>query len=123
ENSAITYAPTGTDGTALFASGHHSTATSPARSLHDALPISTPGTYFLYYRWKADPARTAGDAFTANSFKVPLAFGAFSTPGDAASYETTSSNQGSAQSDNRLLCTQEVAPVVYTVSQSDVSAA
>ena len=108
-------------GTALYASGNNETGTSPHSFAQYSLKFSTPGTYSLYYRWKADPARTAGDAFTGNSFQVANEFGAISTPGDQAPFHVALSNGGSAPSDNVFDWTRE--DVAYTVSQADVSAA
>src|SRR5207249_11924744 len=48
-------------GTALYAGGNNDTATSPHSFAQYSIKFATPGTYYLYYRWKADAARTGGE--------------------------------------------------------------
>jgi hypothetical protein len=58
-------------GTALYASGTNNTGNSPHSFEQYSIKFATPGIYYLYYRWKADAARTGGDVFTANSCQIP----------------------------------------------------
>ena len=79
-------------GTALYASGTNSTGTSPHSFAQYSIRFATSGTYYVYYRWKADSARNGGDIFTANSSQLPKQFGAYSTPADLAPFNVSSSN-------------------------------
>src|SRR5256885_5270420 len=62
---------TASGGTALYASGANNTGNSPHSFAQYSIKFATPGIYYLYYRWKADAARTGGDVFTANSPPIP----------------------------------------------------
>lgn len=114
--------PTASGGTALYAAGNNETGTSPHSFAQYSIRFATAGTYYLYVRWKADSARTAGDAFTANSFQIANQFGAYSTPGDVTPFHISGSNAGSAPSDNVFDWTREPDTSVYTISQADVDA-
>ena len=87
-------------GTALYASGSNSTGNSPHAFAQYQLVFKTPGAYSIYYRWKADESRTAGDNATANSAWIGSTFGAFETPGDQSTYFRTDSNNSSAPANN-----------------------
>src|SRR5689334_15485337 len=71
-------------GKALTIAGTNSTGDSPHSFAQFKVKFATAGTYYLYYRWLADPARTGGDIFTANSIWIGNRFGAFSTTGSGA---------------------------------------
>ena len=110
-------------GTALYAGGNNDTATSPHSFAQYSIKFATPGTYYLYYRWKADAARTGGDVFTANSSQIPNQFGAYSTPGDLTPFHTSASNSSQAPTNNTFYWQGEADPNTYTVSPADVGAA
>jgi len=123
ESWVSTNEPTASAGTALYADGTNSTGNSPHSFAQYSVRFATAGTYYLYYRWRADPARTAGDAFTANSFQVANTFGAFSTPGDLTPFHVAASNGGSAPTDNVFDWSREADTAIYTVTPTDVSSA
>jgi hypothetical protein len=106
-------------GTALYASGNNSTADSPHSFAQFQLVFRTAGTYSIFYRWKADESRTAGDNATANSSWLGSAFGAFETPGDPSTYFRTDSNNSSAPANNTFAWRAEPT-ATYTVAASDV---
>jgi hypothetical protein len=110
-------------GSALYAAGTTATATAPHSFAQYQLRFATAGTYYLYMRWRADPALTAGDVFTANSSFVANTFGAFSTPGDQASFHASASNGRNAPENNTYGWSREPEGNVYTVSATDVSSA
>ena len=114
-------------GTALYASGSNSTGNSPHAFAQYQLVFKTPGAYSIYYRWKADESRTAGDNATANSAWIGSAFGAFSTPGDQSTFVRSDSNNSMAPGNNAFAWRKEptatyavgtaqtAAPVVFTI--------
>src|SRR5438046_2405333 len=110
-------------GTALYASGANSTGNSPHSFAQYSIRFATPGTYYLYYRWKADAARTGGDVFTANSSQIPNQFGAYSTPGDLTPFHVSASNGSQAPTNNTFYWQGEADPNTYTVNPADVGAA
>jgi hypothetical protein len=57
--------------TALFASGANGTAF-PTSFVSYFIKFSTPGTYKLYFRWRANEVYTDADPNSANSFYAPL---------------------------------------------------
>ena len=58
------------------------------------LNFSQPGTYTLYYRWRANPSVVAAnsDNSQANSAFFPTAFGAFTTAGATSPFYTAKAN-------------------------------
>ncbi|MEO6567528.1 MAG: hypothetical protein ABIO94_02095, partial [Opitutaceae bacterium] len=108
-------------GRALYADGVNSTGNSPHSFAQYQIKFATVGTYYLYSRWKADPSRTAGDAFTANSTRFPLTFGTYSTPGDQAPFYVSASNGGSAPTDNVYAWSREPDGNVYPVAAGDLA--
>ncbi len=118
ENWKVTADAAASGGSALVADGTNSTGDSPHSFAQFQLNFSTPGTYFLYYRWRADAARTGGDAFTANSTWIANRFGAFSTPGAAAQadYVRTDSNNTQAPANNVFEWRRDVETLTYVVS-------
>ena len=109
-------------GTALYAGGNNSTGNSPHSFAQYSIRFGTAGSYYLYYRWKADAARTAGDAFTANSSWIGTTFGAYSTPGDQTTYYTSDSNAAQAPADNVFAWRRELDTRLYVVTAGDVAA-
>ncbi len=111
-------------GSALIADGTNSTGDSPHSFAQFQLNFSTAGTYYIYYRWRTDPARTAGDAFTANSSWLANRFGAFSTPGAAAQadYIRTDSNNLNAPENNVYTWRRDLETTVYTVGAPELAA-
>ncbi|HYV38144.1 MAG TPA: hypothetical protein VE988_20835, partial [Gemmataceae bacterium] len=88
------------------------------------IQFSKAGTYNLYYRFRADPARTVADQFTANSCLIPNALGTFTTAGSAglADFHTAASNGGQAPANNVFDWQREADTATYTVSDADVAA-
>src|SRR6185369_1119205 len=88
------------------------------------IQFSKAGTYNLYYRFRADPARTVADQFTANSCLIPNALGTFTTTGSAglADFHTAASNGGQAPANNVFDWQREADAATYTVSDAEVAA-
>ncbi len=57
-----------------------------------AIRFSQPGTYNIYYRWRADQQRTDQDPNSANSFKLPNDWGDLPEDGTSANFTTASVN-------------------------------
>jgi hypothetical protein len=70
----VTNEPAASGGASIFQSGQNDTAAQPSFVFY-TLRFSRPGTYTLYYRWRADAVRTGQDANGANSFRRPNTFG------------------------------------------------
>jgi hypothetical protein len=122
ESWASTNDATASGGTTLFASGTNSTGTSPHSFAQYSIKFTAQGSYFLYYRWRADPARTGNDAFTANSAQIANTFGAFSTPGDLTPFHVSASNPpSSAPTDNVYSWTREADGTEYVVGATEVA--
>ena len=121
ENWVVKADATASAGGAIYADGTNSTADSPHSFAQFQVKFSKADTYYLYYRWRADAARTGGDAFTANSSWLHTGFGAFSTPGAAVQgdYVRTASNNAQAPADNDYAWTAESAS--YTVAVGDLA--
>jgi hypothetical protein len=109
-------------GAALIAGGLNDTTTAPHSFAQYQLKFATAGDYYLYYRWKADPARTAADVFTANSSWLPLTFGSFTTTGvdGQASFYTSAANATQAPQNNEYQWTTEGVTRIYSVTAGDV---
>ncbi|MCC7376669.1 MAG: hypothetical protein IT581_18565 [Verrucomicrobiales bacterium] len=112
-------------GNALAAGGTNSTGDSPHSFAQYQIKFATAGTYYLYYRWKTEEARTAGDNATANSSWIPLAFGDLKTPGADAqtSFTRTDSNNTTAPANNAYAWRREIDAVVYNVDAATLTAA
>ena len=67
----------------LYIAGTTDNALAPHSFALYRIKFSKAGTYNLYYRFRADPARTVADQFTANSCLIPNALGTFTTAGPA----------------------------------------
>ena len=63
----------GGGGAAITAFGTNNTA-APLAFIDYRLRFTTPGSYRLYYRWRAHEVPASADVFTANSFYAPNAF-------------------------------------------------
>ncbi|MCK6500851.1 MAG: hypothetical protein L6Q38_15350, partial [Nitrospira sp.] len=111
-------------GSSLVAGGTNSTGDSPHSFAQYQIKFATAGTYYLYYRWKTEEARTAGDNATANSSWIPLAFGDLKTPGadSQSSFTRTDSNNTSAPANNAYAWRRELDTVVYTVDAAALAA-
>ena len=85
---------------------------------HDA------GSYYLYYRWKADAARTVADQFTANSALIANTLGAFATagPNGLADFHTGASNGTQAPANNVFDWSREADGLEYIVTEADAAA-
>ena len=86
----------------LYIAGTTDNALAPHSFALYQIKFSKAGTYNLYYRFRADPARTVADQFTANSCLIPNALGTFTTAGSAglADFHTAASNGGQAPANN-----------------------
>lgn len=112
-------------GQVLYISGTTDNALAPHSFVQYQIKFATPGTYNLYYRWKADPARTVADQFTANSTLIPNTLGTFSTAGPAgiADFHTGASNGTQAPGNNVFDWTREGdGTTTYTVTAEQVTA-
>ena len=107
-------------GSALYSSGTNSTGDSPHSFAHYQIQFKTAGTYNLYYRWRADVSRTAGDNATANSCWIGSTWGAYRTPGDQTTYYRSDSNNQSAPADNTFAWRMEPA-VTYVVGAAELA--
>lgn len=107
---------------ALYIGGTTANGTAPHSFVQYAIRFRAAGTYNLYYRWKADPARTVADQFTANSALIANAFGAFSTPGDTATVHTSASNGTQAPGNNVYDWQREADTATYEVTATQVAA-
>lgn len=107
-------------GSALYSAGNNSTADSPHSFAQYQMVFRTAGTYSLYYRWKADESRTAGDNATANSSWMGAGFGAFETPGDQSPFFRTDSNNQTAPADNVFAWRREPT-ATYTVGPAELA--
>ena len=105
----------------LYARGNNSTADSPHSFAHYSIQFRSQGTHRLYYRWKADEARTAGDNATANSSWLGTTFGAFSTPGDPSTFYRSDSNNSMAPANNTFAWRKEPA-AAYAVGPAEIAA-
>jgi hypothetical protein len=114
--------PQASGGSALYAGGANDTASAPHSFAQYQLKFATAGTYSVYLRWKADPARTATDIFTANSSWIPVTWGSYSTPGDASPFYTSAANGISAPQSEAYNWTRETSGS-YVVSAADVASA
>ncbi len=114
---------TASGGTALYADGVNTTGTSPHSFAQYSLKFKVSGTYYLYYRWKADPARNGGDVFTANSSQFGTTFGAYSTPGDLTPFYVSASNGSQGPTNSVFFWQREADAHTYEVTQTDVDAA
>src|SRR3954464_14426609 len=114
---------TASGGGALYIEGTTLNGTAPHSFVQYQIKFAAPGAYRLYYRWRADAARTVADQFTGNSCFIPNTLGAFSTPGDQINLHVGQSNTGTqAPGDNVYDWQLEPDTATYTVSQSDVDA-
>src|SRR6185436_5983060 len=92
---------TASGGNALYIEGTTLNGTAPHSFVQYQIKFAAPGAYRLYYRWRADAARTVADQFTGNICFIPNALGAFSTPGDQTNLHVGQSNTGTqAPGDN-----------------------
>lgn len=111
--------PKAAGGTALRANGVNNTANAPHSFAHYRLQFSSPGIYFIYYRWRADETLTGADPFTANSSFIGSQFGKFSNPGEAGPFTRTDSNAAQAPADNVYVWHQEPT-LTYLVDPSNL---
>ena len=88
------------------------------------IKFATAGTYNLYYRFKADAARTVADQFTANSCLIPNVLGTFTTAGSTGlpDFHTAASNGGQAPANNVFDWQREADTAAFTVTAADVAA-
>ncbi|HMO65567.1 MAG TPA: Ig-like domain-containing protein, partial [Verrucomicrobiota bacterium] len=109
-------------GRALIADGPNSTGNSPHSFAQYSIRFASAGTYYLYYRWRADETRTGGDVFTANSSWFGTTWGAHSTPGDQGPFYTSSANATQAPANNAWEWRPEGDTRPYEVSAAQLGA-
>jgi hypothetical protein len=116
----ITNDATANGGKALYQAGANQTANSSSFAYY-SLSFSQPGTYSVYYRWRADKAYTDVDPNSANSFRLPLDFGDLTNDTTSANFVTASVNNAvavpAANSYNVFRDNQ-----TYTVTQEELDA-
>jgi len=111
---------TASGGAALYIGGTSDNNTAPHSFAQYQIKLATAGTYNLYFRWRADPARTGSDVFTANSFFIGNVFGNFSTPGVDGRVDftqTSIANGTQAPANNTYDWTSEAATFTVTAEQ------
>jgi hypothetical protein len=108
----------------LYIAGTTDNALAPHSFALYQIKFATAGTYHLYYRFKADAARTVADQFTGNSCLIPNVLGTFTTAGAAglADFHTAASNGGQAPANNVFDWQREADTAAYTVSAAEVAA-
>jgi hypothetical protein len=108
---------------AIYAGGPNDVNSAPHGFAQYQIKFTQPGEYNVYYRWKADPARTVADQFTANSVWIARSFGSFTTPGEAGRepFNNSASNGTQAPANNIYKWQREPEGNTYTVTQADVS--
>ncbi len=123
ENWVVRADAAASQGRALASEGTTSSGDSPHSFAQYRLKFATPGTYYLYYRWRADSAFTGSDTAAANSSWVGNRLGAFSTPGAAAQadFVRTDSNNARAPEDNAYSWRREVDSLTYKVGASEIA--
>src|ERR1043165_5477244 len=110
--------PTASGAHALYAAGVNQTA-SPASFASYAIRFRVPGTYTLYFRWRADKAFTDLDPNSGNSYYRPNTFGDLGP--DVSNYATSAVNNSRTPPDvnNYAMGTETI---TYEVTQADVDA-
>ena len=108
--------------TALFASGANGTAF-PSSFASYSIKFATPGTYKLYFRWRANELYTDADPNAANSFYAPLVFNANTTsvnPNPDFSAATVNNTRVRPESNTYHVDSENTA--LLTVSQEQLDA-
>ncbi|HTI70557.1 MAG TPA: Ig-like domain-containing protein, partial [Candidatus Limnocylindria bacterium] len=114
----LTNEPAASGGKSIFQSGQNDTAAVPSFVVYQ-IKFATPGTYTVYYRWRADKNRTDQDVNGGNSFRLPNDFGDLSA--DTANYVTASvNNQIQVPAANSYNVFKDAKQ--YTVTQEQVNA-
>jgi len=117
----ITNDATANGGKALYEAGANQTASAASFALY-SLNFSLPGTYSVYYRWRADKTYTDVDPNSANSFRLPVDFGDLANDPTSTNFVTASVNNvipvPAANSYNVFKDNQ-----TYTVSATQIAAA
>ena len=85
---AMTNEPAANGGAAITAFGTNNTA-APLAFIDYRLRFTSPGSYRLFYRWRAHEVPASADVFTANSFYAP---NTFNTGTNLAEYHPSASN-------------------------------
>jgi len=105
-------------GNVLYILGDNLTAV-PISFVDYTIHFATPGTYKLYYRWRADAVWANADRFTANSIYIPTTFNANT---NLTNYVIAASNgsdaQGNPSSTNYTVIGE---PGLFTVTPSMVN--
>jgi len=116
----VTNEPAASGGAALYQSGVNQTAT-PASFAEYALVFTQPGTYSIYYRWRADKTFTDRDPNSANSFRLPVDFGDLAADPTSTNFVTASVNNAVAvPAANAYNVFHD--SLTYTVTQAEVDA-
>ncbi len=105
---------------ALYQAGVNQTAT-PASFAYYTLKFSTPGTYSIYYRWRADKTFTDRDPNSANSFRLPVDFGDLPADPTSTNFVTSSvNNQVAVPAANSYNVWED--SQTYTVTPAEIAA-
>ena len=116
----VTNDATANAGKALFQAGANQTASSSSFALYSLL-FSHPGTYSLYYRWRADKNNTDIDPNSANSFRLPVDWGDLENDATSTNFSTASvNNQVPVPAANSYNVFKD--SHTYTVSQAQIDA-
>ncbi len=115
--------PTASGGRALYLNltGATQQTAFPVSFAYYQIRFTSPGTYNLYVRWRADKARSDQDANGANSYKVPIGFGDLATDPASLNYGTSSANNTRVPPDaNNYFSIKE--SQTFEVTQADIDA-
>ena len=108
-------------GQALYASGEPQNTVTSSSFAYYALRFSSPGTYSLYLRWRADKVRSDQDQNGGNSYRRPLDFGDLPNDGTSSQFPVSSANNSRVPPDaNKYAMIKEGG--TYTVTQEQVDA-
>ncbi|MCL5097647.1 MAG: hypothetical protein M1608_08985 [Candidatus Omnitrophica bacterium] len=88
---AVTNDTPASGGSALYATGDNQTANSSSFALY-YLKFAKPGTYAVYYSWRADQRITDSNNSGGNSFRLPIGFGDLPNDANSTNFNVSASN-------------------------------
>jgi len=118
ENWVVTPDALASGGSALRADGVTSSGDSPHSFAQYQINFTKPGSYYIYYRWRADNPTSSTDA---NSFWIGNRFGAFSTPGVQTDFVLSASNGYTAPANSTYAWLQDVGTLKYVVGAAEIA--
>lgn len=117
----LTNEPSASSGVAIYQQGVNQTASSSSFALY-SLVFTQPGTYSIYYRWRADKLFSDKDPHAANSFRLPLDFGDLANDPTSTNFVTAAvNNKVDVPAANSYNVYEDAE--TYTVTQADIDAA